>query len=108
MDPWGLNGKSIGTEDNPFGSSRAARRDAMRQEGIPISQQPLSQSKNKSGREYTYSTQRKQGGGMTISSVQDQAIHFVLACNYLWSEKYHFCLIGLCSGLKRKVSNRIT
>ncbi|PIT15385.1 RHS repeat domain-containing protein [Snodgrassella alvi] len=74
IDPWGLNEKSIGTEDNPFSSSRAARRDAMRQVGIPTSQQPLSQSKNKSGREYTYRTPKKQGGGMTISSVQDQTM----------------------------------
>lgn len=37
--------KSAGT------TSRAARREAMRQEGIPTSQQPISQSKNASGRE---------------------------------------------------------
>ena len=37
-------------------TSRAARREAMRRQGIPTSQQPLSQSKNASGREYTYET----------------------------------------------------
>ena len=35
-------------------TSRAARRDVMRKEGIPTSAQPKSQSKNASGREYTY------------------------------------------------------
>ncbi|MCX8748392.1 RHS repeat-associated core domain-containing protein, partial [Snodgrassella sp. B3088] len=74
IDPWGWNGKQIGTEDNPFNSSRAARRDAMRQVGIPTSQQPISQSKNKSGREYSYMTSKRIGGGMTISSVQEQTM----------------------------------
>ncbi len=35
-------------------TSRAARREVMREQGIPTSQQPKSQSKNASGREYRY------------------------------------------------------
>lgn len=35
-------------------TSRAARRESMRDEGIPTSQQPDSQSENASGREYRY------------------------------------------------------
>ena len=52
-------------------SSRAARREAMRDAGIPTSQQPVSQSKNKSGREYTYEVP-KEGGGKQTKSVQEQ------------------------------------
>ncbi len=46
--------KSNDTEDKTKESSRAARREAMRDEGIPTSQQPDSQEKNSSGREYRY------------------------------------------------------
>ena len=52
-------------------SSRAARRQAMRDEGIPTSQQPKSQSKNSSGREYQYEV-AKEGGGKQTKSVQQQ------------------------------------
>lgn len=50
-------------------TSRAARREVMRKEGIPTSQQPKSQSKNVSGREYSYETP-KSGGGTETKSVQ--------------------------------------
>jgi len=52
-------------------TSRAARREAMRQDGIPTSQQPVSQSKNASGREYQYETP-KPGGVTQTKSVQQQ------------------------------------
>ena len=54
-------------------TSRAARREVMRKEGIPTSQQPKSQSKNSSGREYTYETP-KEGGGTQTKSVQQQTM----------------------------------
>ena len=43
-------------------TSRAARREVMRKEGIPTSQQTRSQSKNSSGREYSYDVPQKGGG----------------------------------------------
>lgn len=52
-------------------TSKEARREVMRKEGIPTSQQPKSQSKNASGREYTYETSKK-GGGTETKSVQQQ------------------------------------
>ncbi|HEM6743433.1 TPA: RHS repeat-associated core domain-containing protein [Citrobacter farmeri] len=73
IDPLGLSGEALGSENNPFGSSRAARREAMRQAGIPTSQQPISQSQNSSGREYSYETP-KPGGGTGLSSVQEQTM----------------------------------
>ena len=73
IDPLGLNGESIGSENNPFDSSRAARREAMRQAGIPTSQQPIGQSQNSSGREYSYETP-KPGGGTGLSSLQEQTM----------------------------------
>ncbi|MDU4289664.1 RHS repeat-associated core domain-containing protein [Mixta calida] len=73
IDPLGLSGELIGSENNPFDSSRAARREAMRQAGIPTSQQPISQSKNSSGREYSYETP-KPGGSTGLSSVQEQTM----------------------------------
>ncbi len=54
-------------------TSKAARREAMRQKGIPTSQQPVSQSKNASGREYQYETP-KPGGGSQTKSVQQQTM----------------------------------
>ena len=45
----------------------------MRQEGIPTSQQPVSQSKNASGREYQYDVP-KPGGGTQTKSVQQQTM----------------------------------
>jgi hypothetical protein len=55
------------------GSSRAARREAMRQQGIPTSQQPVSQSRNASGRSYEYDVP-KPGGGRETKSVQQQTM----------------------------------
>ncbi|HEY9047363.1 MAG TPA: hypothetical protein VIN08_15765 [Ohtaekwangia sp.] len=60
-------------------TSNAARREAMRQQKIPTSQQPKSQSKNKSGREYSYETAKKntttEGGSTTeTKSVQQQTM----------------------------------
>jgi hypothetical protein len=52
-------------------TSRAARREAMRLDKIPTSQQPVSQSKNSSGREYRYNVP-KEGGGTQAKSVQQQ------------------------------------
>jgi hypothetical protein len=59
------------TSEKTVETSREARREAMRQEGIPTSQQPKSQSKNDSGREYTYEVS-KEGGGKQTKSVQQQ------------------------------------
>jgi hypothetical protein len=53
--------------------SNAARREAMRQEGIPTSQQPISQSRNAAGRSYEYQVPTK-GGGTQIKSVQQQTL----------------------------------
>nr|WP_239483173.1 hypothetical protein [Burkholderia sp. MS455] len=39
----------LGLKCRPDVSSRAARREAMRQAGIPTSQQPIAQSRNASG-----------------------------------------------------------
>jgi RHS repeat-associated protein len=86
-DPIGLNGginlytyvhdpnywiDSLGLNET-LETSRAARRDAMRQAGIPTSQQPISQSRNKSGYEYTYEIP-KPGGGTELKSVQQQTM----------------------------------
>ena len=57
--------------ENTASTSRAARREVMRKEGIPTSQQPKSQSKNSSGREYSYDVPKK-GGGTQTKSVQQQ------------------------------------
>ncbi|WP_213069487.1 MULTISPECIES: hypothetical protein [Methylomicrobium] len=54
-------------------NSRQARRETMRQEKIPTSQQPISQSKNQSGREYKYEVPKK-GGGIETKSVQQQTL----------------------------------
>jgi len=72
-DPWGLSNEPLGSENNPFSTSRAARREAMRQAGIPTSQQPSGQSKNKSGWEYRYDSPQP-GGGKGQSSVQQQTM----------------------------------
>ncbi|MFM2417515.1 MAG: hypothetical protein RL385_2238, partial [Pseudomonadota bacterium] len=45
----------------------------MRKQGIPTSQQPLSQSRNASGREYRYEV-AKSGGGTETKSVQQQTM----------------------------------
>jgi hypothetical protein len=54
-------------------TSRAARRESMRQQGIPTSQQPVKQSKNASGRSYEYEVPKK-GGGKETKSVQQQTM----------------------------------
>lgn len=54
-------------------TSRAARREAMRDAGIPTSQQPVSQSRNASGREYSYDVPAP-GGGTQRMSVQQQTM----------------------------------
>ncbi len=54
-------------------TSRAARREVMRNAGIPTSQQPLSQSRNASGREYSYDVPAP-GGGNQRMSVQQQTM----------------------------------
>ena len=54
-------------------TSRAARREAMRDAGIPTSQQPVSQSRNASGREYSYDVSAP-GGGTQRMSVQQQTM----------------------------------
>ncbi|WP_182922499.1 DUF6443 domain-containing protein [Pedobacter planticolens] len=54
-------------------TSRAARRQAMRDAGIPTSQQPTSQSSNASGREYGYETFVPYGTTST-KSVQQQTM----------------------------------
>lgn len=54
-------------------TSRAARREAMRDAGIPVSQQPVSQSRNASGREYSYDVPAP-GGGTQHMSVQQQTM----------------------------------
>ncbi|MEH0876337.1 hypothetical protein QM999_16890 [Pectobacterium cacticida] len=74
IDPLGLvKTPPLGSEANPFATSRAARREAMRQAKIPTSQQPISQSKNASGWEYRYETTMP-GGGKGQSSVQQQTM----------------------------------
>jgi RHS repeat-associated protein len=52
-------------------SSNAARREVMRQAGIPTSQQPVSQSRNASGLSYEYDVAQP-GGGAVRMSVQQQ------------------------------------
>ncbi len=54
-------------------TSRAARRQVMREQGIPTSQQPKSQSQNASGREYSYETPASYGKKET-KSVQQQTM----------------------------------
>ena len=63
----------LSTKDIKNISKAAARKQVMREQGIPTSQQPISQSKNASGREYQYEVP-KPGGGTEIKSVQDQTL----------------------------------
>ncbi|WP_205635700.1 RHS repeat-associated core domain-containing protein, partial [Algoriphagus ratkowskyi] len=64
---------AVRSGDKVSSTSRAARREAMRDAGIPTSQQPKSQSRNSSGREYTYEVPGK-GGGTQTKSVQQQTL----------------------------------
>jgi hypothetical protein len=61
--------------DCPYATrgSNAARREVMRQEGIPTSQQAVSQSRNASGRSYEYELPTP-GGGTELKSVQQQTL----------------------------------
>lgn len=54
-------------------TSNFARRESMRNAGIPTSQQPVSQSQNASGREYSYSLPAS-GGGTQRMSTQQQTL----------------------------------
>jgi RHS repeat-associated protein len=69
----GRGGPKAAPQSAPKMTPRAARREAMREEGIPTSQQPKSQSKNDSGREYQYEVP-KAGGGTETKSVQQQTM----------------------------------
>jgi hypothetical protein len=68
-DALGIGKKAEKVEE----TSNAARREAMRDAGIPTSQQPNSQSQNASGREYTYDVSTS-GGSSTTMSVQQQTL----------------------------------
>jgi uncharacterized protein RhaS with RHS repeats len=57
----------------PVNSSNTARLQVMRDAGIPTSQQPVSQSRNASGREYSYDVPAP-GGGTQRMSVQQQTM----------------------------------
>ena len=61
----------LGSEANPHSTSRAARRDAMRKEGIPTSQQPSKQKNTKAGKVYEYEVPTT-GGGKGTKQVQQQ------------------------------------
>jgi RHS repeat-associated protein len=66
-------GAKEGAQEGAKATSNAARREVMRKEGIPTSQQPVSQSTNSSGKEYKYETP-KPGGGTETKSVQHQTM----------------------------------
>ncbi|WP_345537551.1 RHS repeat-associated core domain-containing protein, partial [Variovorax defluvii] len=68
-------GSGLGAKGAEAGAltSRAARREAMRDAGIPTSQQPVSQSRNLSGREYSYDVPAPGGGNLRMS-VQQQTM----------------------------------
>lgn len=51
-----LGGAAEEASELTAGTERAAQREAMRQEGIPTSQQPVSQEMTEAGRQYTYET----------------------------------------------------
>lgn len=59
------------TQQASVETSRSARRKVMREQDIPTSQQPVSQSRNESGREQSYQVPTS-GGGTEIKSVQQQ------------------------------------
>ena len=74
-NPLGLQNETLplGSEKNPFVTSRTARRETMWKARIPTSQQPISPSKNNSGWEYRYETPQP-GGGKGLASVQQQTM----------------------------------
>ena len=51
-----------------YKTSKASRKEVMREQGIPTSQQPIYQAKNNSGWKYRYEV-KKPGGGTEIKSV---------------------------------------
>jgi len=61
------------TKKDVIKSSKQARIELMRKEGIPKSQQPISQSKNASGREYTYEVTTSYGS-KAKKSIQQQTL----------------------------------
>ena len=65
--------RAAGKIDDVSKTSRAARREVMREQGIPTSQQPKSQSKNASGREYRYEISIEYGKKKE-KSVQQQTL----------------------------------
>lgn len=67
------NGGYYTREDVEILTSRSARREVMRDAGIPTSQQPVSQSRNVSGWEYSYDVPAP-GGGTQRMSVQQQTM----------------------------------
>ena len=79
FSPVGAKGTKVGIQilkskaAKVFETSRAARREVMREQGIPTSQQPKSQSKNASGREYRYDMPDKYGETKEMS-VQQQTL----------------------------------
>jgi RHS repeat-associated protein len=75
IDPLGLTSSCL--------TSRAARREAMRQAGIPVSQQPISQSRNASGREYRYEVPDT-GGGSIHATVQQQTMDVSHPDDFHW------------------------
>jgi len=72
----------LGLTSNCF-TSRAARREAMRQASIPVSQQPISQSRNASGREYRYEVPNA-GGGSILATVQQQTMDVSHLDDFHW------------------------
>ena len=59
--------EDIWVHNCPVPTSRAVRRQAMRDAVISMSQQPVSQSRNASEREYTYDIQAPGGGTQPMS-----------------------------------------
>lgn len=64
-------GNAQGAAGAVAGTARAARREAMRQEGIPTSQQPSNQLSTKGGRQHQYEVP-KAGGGTQTKIVTNQ------------------------------------
>ncbi len=70
-----VGASKAGGKETKAVTSRAARRESMRQQGIPTSQQPNrgKQRIDASGRSYEYDVPKK-GGGMETKSVQQQTM----------------------------------
>jgi RHS repeat-associated protein len=65
--PFEIEGIGLRPQEAP--SMRAGQREAMRQEGIPTSQQPTTQQNTAAGKQYTYEVP-KEGGGTETKVVQ--------------------------------------